>query len=300
MAKCNLKMLLKYGNIFIGKGLKMKKESKALYFSILINLIVAFLKVCGGLIYGSYTLIADGYYSICDFVTDIIALISAKVSKRRANKKYPFGFGKIEYVSGMLIGFLILLVGCFTIFNSFQVKYIIPNLNIIYVIIYVIFLKTLSSNYLYQIGKKNRSQILISSAKESFIDVVSSTMVLLIILLGQFVPVVDLIGSLLISILILWEGLKIINDNIFALVGIDKNDKEIKTTIETIVNENKNFLYSDSFLIKSGSYYQATIEIAVDNDLKVKDLIKYENKIKNKLKKTKYHIKFVDFNFILK
>ncbi len=278
----------------------MKQESRALYFSILINIIVSFLKICGGIIYGSYTLIADGYYSICDFITDIIALISAKISKRRANKRYPFGYGKIEYISQMLIGFLVLFVGCFTIFNSFNLKYMAPNLNVIYVIIFVIFLKTLSSNYLYQVGKKNRSQILISSARESFIDVISSTVVLIIVVLGQFLPMIDLIGSLGISILILWEGLKIINDNIFSLIGVDKNDLEIKSAIAKIINANKELLYSDSFLIKSGSYYQATIEIAVDDDMKIRTLIKKENEIKKEIKKLKYKIKFIDFNFILK
>ena len=76
----------------------MKKEREALYFSILINIMVAILKLVGGFFYGSYTLITDAYYTICDFITDIIALISAKISKRRANKRFPFGYGRIEYI----------------------------------------------------------------------------------------------------------------------------------------------------------------------------------------------------------
>ena len=293
--------MLKYGKIILKvKGIKLKKERKALYFSILINTIVSFLKIGGGLIFASYTLIADGYYSVCDLITDFIALISAKIAKRRANKKYPFGYGKVEYISQMLIGVLIFILGVFTIVKSFGKNFVVPNLNIIYIIIFVILLKALSSNYLYQVGKKNRSQVLISSAKESFVDVVSSSIVLFIVLIGQFFPIIDLIGSLFISVLILGEGLRIINDNIFALLGEDKNDAKIKKIIESTVNQNKRLLYSDSSLIKNGSYYQTTIEIAVDDEMKVKDLIKSENKIKSKLKKSKYNIKFIDFNFISK
>lgn len=278
----------------------MKKEGQVLYFSILINLIVSILKLVGGFIYGSLTLIADSYYTICDFITDIIALVSSKISKRRANKKFPFGFGRVEYISQMIIGFLIFSFGIFTIFNSFNSHIQIPNLNIIYVIIYVIFLKTLSSNYLYQVGKKNRSQVLIASSKESFIDVVSSIIVLFIVLVGQFIPIIDIVGSFSIGILIIWTGIKIVIDNVIYLVGEDENDATIKTDIEKIVNNYPNFVYSDSSLIKNGSYYQTSIEIAVNDKLSVKELIKSENKIKKEIKKLKYQIKFIDFTVILK
>lgn len=278
----------------------MKKERQALYFSMLINVLVAILKLMGGLLYGSYTLIVDAYYTICDFITDIIAFVSAKISKRRANKKFPFGYGRVEYICQMFIGILIFIFGCFIVISSFTQEFKIPNLSIIYIVILVILLKTLSSNYLYQVGKKNRSQILISSAKESFIDCISSMMVLFVILIGQFIPFVDLIGSLLISLLILWEGLNIIVGNIFALVGEDNNDTTIKKEIAKIINKNKEISYSDMALIKNGPYFQANIEIAVIDDMSVKELIKKENKIKKEIKKLKYKIKFIEFNCILK
>lgn len=277
----------------------MKKEYQALYFNILINVIVVFLKLIGGFFFGTYTLIVDAYYTICDFFTDIISLISAKISKRRANKKFPFGYGRIEYITGMIIGILIFLLGLFMIFNSFHHPFTIPNLNVLYIVILIIFLKTLSSNYLFQVGKKKRSQILISSAKESFIDVLSSIMIFLIVLIGQFFNDVDLIGSLIICLLIIGEGVKIISDNVFALMGIDENDKVIKKDIAKIINSTKDILYSDAALIKNGSYYQATIEIAVPN-IKVKDLLKKENQLKKEIKRLKYKIKFIDFNIIVK
>lgn len=278
----------------------MKKEGQALYFSVLINLIVATLKLIGGFLYGSLTLIADGYYTVCDFITDIIALISAKISHRRANKKFPFGYGRVEYINQTLIGLVIFIFGIFTIINSFNGNIQVPNLNIVYVIIFVIFLKTLSSNYLYQVGKKNRSQILISASKESFVDVVSSMVVLFIVLTGQFMPMVDIAGSFSIGILIVWTGLKIIISNVIFLVGEDENDSEVKKSIEQTINSHKEIIYSDSALIKNGSYYQASIEIAVPNDMSVKELIKVENKIRKELKQSKYRIKFIDFDIILK
>ncbi len=281
-------------------GVKMKKERKTLYFSILVNMLVSFLKIGGGLVFGMYSLIADGYYSICDLATDFIALISAKISRKRANKKFPFGYGKVEYIAQMFIGFLIIGVGLFTFLTSFGRTFERPGLDIIYVILVAIFLKTLSSNYLYQVGKDIRSQILISSAGESFLDVISTTGVLIVVLIGQLFPPIDFLGSTIISVLIMAEGVKIITNNLWVLVGEDKNDQEIKNKLKNIVNNSKLLTYSDSFLIKSGSYYQTTIELAVPKEMTVRDLLKWENKIKKQIKDLKYNIKFIDFEIITK
>ncbi|MEG0977200.1 MAG: cation diffusion facilitator family transporter [Bacilli bacterium] len=278
----------------------MKKERKVLIFSALINVVVSVLKIVGGVIFSSFTLIADGFYTVSDFVTDLIALISGKISHKRANKKFPFGFGKFEYITEMFIGIFIFLMGLFILIKSFFITYSVTNMNVIFIVLIVIFLKVLSSSYLLNVGKEIRSSILNLSAKESFIDVLSSIFVLLIILLGQFIPSIDFLGSILIGLLISTEGIKIIINNVIALIGKDENNDVIKEKIKKIINSNKNVLYSDSFLIKYGSYYDASIEIAINDDVNIKELIKIELKIKKDLKSLKENIKFVDFNIISK
>ena len=79
---------------------------------------------------------------------------------------------------------------------------------------------------------------------------------------------------------------------------MNKNDQEIKAQLQKIVNQNKNITYSEAFLLKSGSYFQTTIEIAVSPNMQVKDLIKAEVKIKQAIKKLPYHIKFIDFDIV--
>ncbi|MBE6140208.1 MAG: cation diffusion facilitator family transporter [Firmicutes bacterium] len=278
----------------------MKKESSVLIFSAIINIIVSSIKITCGIYYNSYTFVADGYYTISDLITDIIALISAKVSHRRANKKYPFGFGRVEYICQMFIGFIIIFIGFFVIIDSFSHKYVEPNLNIIYFILIAIFLKILSSNYLLDVGRKIRSQILTISAKESFSDVFSTSCVFIIIIIARFYPPFDLIGTIIIALLIMSSGIKIIKDNVLALIGEDINNEEIKLFVKENIEKHQDILYSDSALIKTGNYYLANIEIAVDEHMKLNRLIKLENKIKKELKKSKYKIKFIEFDIIAK
>lgn len=278
----------------------MKKEQQALTFSAIINVIVSFLKIWGGMLSNCYTLIADGIYTISDFVTDILAMIGAKVGKKRANKRHPFGYGRFEYIMQMIIGIMIFLIGVYIAIKSFFVEYTESNMKVIFLIIFIVLLKGLSANYLMQIGKDISSQILITSAKESYLDLLSSIMVIFIVIIGHFIPVIDLIGSVLMAILIIIVGSKIIFNNVILLIGEDDNNKEIKKELKRIINEEKSVLYSDSFLIKNGSYYQATIEIGVDDNMTVKDLLKLEIKIKNKIKKNNLKIKYINFDIIKK
>lgn len=277
----------------------MKKEQKALRTSALINIIVSFLKLFGGLTFNSHALIADGIYTVSDFSTDILAMIGAKVGHKRANKKHPFGYGRFEYIMQIFIGIVILFVGFYIAYKSFFVESTGADLKVLFIVILVILLKALSSNYLMQMGKNISSLMLISSAKESFIDVLSSLVVFILIIVSSFFPIADIIGSLFIALLINLEAVQIIYENIILLIGEDDNNKEIKKELKNIVNSFKDVKYSDSFLIKNGGYYQATIEVAVSEDITVRKLLAKELKIKNKIKaERKLKIKYIEFDVI--
>lgn len=277
----------------------MKKEQRALKVSALINVFVSFLKIMGGTIFNSHALIADGIYTVSDFSTDILAMIGAKVGGKRANKKHPFGYGRFEYIMQIFIGLIILGVGFFIAYKSFFIEYTKPNLTVLFIVVLVIFLKALSSNYLMQVGKNISSLMLINSAKESFLDVLSSCLIFILIIVSRFFPYADIIGSLFIALLINIEAGKIILENVILLIGEDDNNKEIKNNLKKIINKIKKETYSDSFLIKNGRYYQATIVLAVDEEMTVKELLRLERKIKKEIKKEReLKIKYLDFEVI--
>lgn len=277
----------------------MKKEQTALKVSATINIIVSFLKIWGGTFFSSHALIADGIYTVSDFSTDLLAMIGAKVGHKRANKKHPFGYGRFEYIMQIFIGVIILLVGFYISYKSFLITSSKPNLLVLFLILFVILLKVLSSNYLMHVGKDISSLMLINSAKESFLDVLSSLVIFLLIIVGQFFPFADIIGSLFIALLINITGAKIIYENIILLIGEDDNNIEIKNKLKKIINRFKRVEYSDSFLIKNGGYYQVSIVIAVDEDMSVKNLIQIERKLRKAIKEERsLKIKYIDFEII--
>jgi len=274
----------------------MKREQKVLVVSAVINVLVFTLKIIGGLVFSSMTLIMDGIYTISDFVTDILAIIGSKIGRKRANKKHPFGYGRFEYIMQGLIGVIIFMVGCGLLIYSFFIEYQKPNLTILFVLLLVILFKGLSSNYLFASGKKISSVILINSAKESFLDVLSSLFIVFVVIFGQWFSSLDFVGSICISLMIVIEGISIVFDNVVLLIGEDDNNKEIKSEIKKLIEKDKDLVYADSFLIKNGSYYQVEIEMGVNASMSVRELLRKELRIRKALKNKNKTIKFISFN----
>ncbi len=274
----------------------MKTERKVLTFSAFINFIVALIKIIGGNILGFASLIADGFYTVSDFITDILAIAGAKIGKKRANKRYPLGYGNFEYVIQMIMGFVILLVGLVVIFISFRIYYEKPSFLVLLVLLIVMALKIYSSKMLLMVGKRINSSMLINSSKESFIDVLSSGMLILVVIIGQFFKEADKIGSIIIGLMIIYQAFKIIYQNAVLLIGKASNNEDIKNEIRKIISRYKKINYKKATLIKHGSYYHLILEINITKDYTIKDLLKAEANIKQAIKKRKMGIQIIDFD----
>lgn len=276
----------------------MSKQYKALVISMISNLFISLLKLLGGIFGKSQSLIADGLHTMSDFVTDIVAMIGSKISGKKANKHHPYGYGMFEYITSVLIGIVILGLGLFLSINSFTKESKTPDTFVIVIISIAIILKGLVCLYLKKTGKKINSNILISSANESFTDVYSSIGVLVIVILSQFSKYIsilkysDQVGSLIIGILIIMMGFNILKDNLILLIGEQEDNKDIRNNIEKIIEQIKDVETEKITLIKYGSYYSATITIKTNPYINLIEQRALDKKIKDKLKKAKFGIKY--------
>ena len=91
----------------------MKSEFIILLISMILNFIVAFIKLVFGIMFNFSSLIADSLQSLFDFITDIISMIVGKIGDKRANKKHPFGYGMVENISNLFVGVILFLVAIF-------------------------------------------------------------------------------------------------------------------------------------------------------------------------------------------
>ena len=274
---------------------------KSLVLSFLINLFVTITKIIVSFISGSSTLLADAVHSFSDMLTDIVSLVGAKLSNKKPDKDHPFGHGKIEYVTSMILSLFIIVMGVSIIISSFETRQIYTNIIPIIVLIVTIIIKLLLSTYLLQKGKEYKSDILISNGTETRYDVLSTSVALIFVLLSyiskynNIFKYADFIGSLVISILTIRIGIKLFIKNTRSVIGEIETNKKIINETKKLIENNKLYKIKRLTMIKNGTYYEVIVDLLLDKNLKLNKLYKIENNIKKKLKEKEY-IKYVTIN----
>ena len=276
------------------------KTTKYMKISLIVNFILSIIKLIFGLIGNIKSLVADGIHSFSDLTTDIIAILGNKLSRKPADNDHPKGHGKIEYITSLIISCFIIILGISIFKNSFSNSATIPNIYLIIVVIITIIAKYFLSYLLIQKGKEINNMILISSGKESYTDVYSSLLVLTVIVISQFskkfyfLRYADMIGSILISVLILSMGIKLLFQNLSLLIGeAEQSIDKINAVKEIIINRNEKFMLEECTLFKLGSYYEVVIKIMVDGNTSVKEGHELMDEIEYDLLNSDMNIKYV-------
>lgn len=278
----------------------MKTEFRILIYSMINNLVIAILKIAGGTFYGLSSLFADGMHTFSDFITDIVCLVGAKISKKKPTKYHPFGFGKVEYLTNLFVGIVLLVLAIYIMVSSLFKKAVIPPISVLWLVLIAFILKLIAIIVMHRVGEKINSQLLITSVEESKADLYSSIGVGLITIILQFsnkypiLDYVDIIGSLLIGIIVLKTSLSIIVDNSLSLIGEVEEDSEEHSKINGLLDENKKIKDYKYELIKYGSYYKLQLTLELDSKLSLRQVTNLENKLKKEIiRHHKLKVKYV-------
>ena len=281
--------------------MKKVKDNNVIIFTMILNFIVAAIKLFTGIIFSFSTLIADSIQSFVDFFTDIMSLFANKVGKRRANKTYPFGYGQIYYVANMFTGFLLFLIGIFIVYQFFFFNGSFkPNVYIFIALGIVLILKFFVFRVLEFYGKNNKSELMIESSKESKADFISTCVVLFISILTLFENYFpdfinfDKIGSLGMAIYVFITSIKMIFVNIVGLLTNSEDNEKLEESIKKEIEKFENFKLKNINFIKMSAYYNTFIEIEVSRNLSISEYLKLEKKLKKKIKSKHKEIRFVD------
>lgn len=273
----------------------MKEERKVVVTSLFINALVIFAKIFSGLVFGSYTLIVGGYYTLCNFTSDFLGFSSSLVRGRKASKKEPFGYGKLPMYAMSSYGLIIVLVGLFVLIKAFFLKYDYIDLRIILPIMVIVFSLFVFAKILFKKAKDVQSEMLMDITHDTYFDGIISVIGIFFIVLGSFMPIFDLLGVIFVSLLIINKGIKIIVDNILLVKGQNDLSKKIIKAVESSMKECDGIYYSNCNLINVRNYYKAVVEVLVDDEVILSDLIMWEEYVKGKIKSLRFGIKMVDF-----
>ena len=276
-------------------------KSKIIFITMILNLIVAIMKLVAGILFSFSSLIADSVQSFIDFATDITSFIANKIGKRRANKLFPFGYGQIYYLSNLLTGILLFIIGIFILYQFFFFEgEFFPTPQIFIILVVILILKGIVVYLLNHYGKYLKSELMIESSKESAADFVSTCVVLIIsilVLFEKYLPSfinIDKIGSLGIAIYVFYVSIKIMIANTKGvLLNTDENEK-ITDDIRKELSKFQDIKLESIKLVRMSKYYSLFLKVKADDNMTIKEYITIERQIKKHLKAKDKEIRFVD------
>ena len=229
-------------NLFIKKENRGKRSEYGLAAGkagIALNIFLFVIKIITGIITGSIGVVADALNNLSDAGSSVITLVGFKLAEKPADSEHPFGHGRIEYISGIFVSVLILVMGL-SLAKSSVIKIMSPenlNVNISSVVILAaaICIKTWMYFFNRKIGKKINSGTLIATAKDSLSDAAATTAVLAgLAVYFAFDVNIDGIAGLIVSCFIIYTGFGALKDSIQPLLGIPA-DRKMAERIEQIV-----------------------------------------------------------------
>lgn len=202
---------------------------------IISNVILCIAKILVGIIAGSIAIIADGINNLADASSSIITLIGFKLAALPEDEEHPYGHARIEYITGMIVSVLIVVVGA-ELFRSSIDKIMNPSpldfsWAIIIVLALAIAIKVWQARFNIKLGKKINSLTLTATGADSRNDVISTTVVLISILVGKFSGLqIDGYMGCLVAAFIIWSGFTLVKETASPLLG-EAPDPELVNSI---------------------------------------------------------------------
>ncbi len=206
---------------------------------IFLNLFLFGGKLFVGLLSGSISAVADAFNNLTDAGSSVITLLGFRLASQKPDPDHPFGHGRIEYISGLIVSLIILLVG-FELFKSSVEKILAPEtvtFSLVSAVILAVsvLVKLYMAYYNRAVGRKIDSPAMLATAVDSLSDAVATSVVLVCMLIAHFTSVqLDAYCGLAVSAFILFSGFRSARDTISPLLGQPPTE-ELVTEIETIV-----------------------------------------------------------------
>ncbi|MDD3986043.1 MAG: cation diffusion facilitator family transporter [Methanobacterium sp.] len=270
----------------------LKKGEKAAEYSVIANFALAIVKTVVGVLSGSIALLADAVHSFSDIFSSLAVYIGLKLSQRKPDEKFPYGYYKFETLSSIIISVIIIISGFEIAMESLNGIITPKPINMPLIAITVAFISAVVSFLLTRlkdnVGREINSPALINDGKHSFVDIFSSFIVFFGILTAYIgYPIFQGVAGFTVAILIIYMGIK--SGKEALLILLDANlDSKVLEKIKAIAISFEGVKGIHNIKIRrSGPYIFAELHVETDINLslqKVSTISKsMEQRIKNEV-----------------
>ena len=280
---------------------RRKKIIGVSIIGIVANLLLGVLKAVLGLLSGSIALISDALNNITDSSSSLITIVGTKLAAKAPDKQHPFGHGRTEYLTSLLIGGIVFLTGFQSLISSvkavFNKEDINTDITTAIIIIATISAKILLGTFTENSGKKLNSTALIASGADAKNDAVVSVVTLISTILYIYAKIsVDGIAGVIISVFILKTAYEVLSDTIKKILG-ERVDGEIVRGIKEIARNTEGVINCFDLILNDygPDFYTGSINVEIEDERSIGEMYPILHEAQTKIY-NKYNV-FLVFGF---
>ena len=258
------------------------------WLSAITNIILFVVKLWAGILIGSIAMIADAWHTLSDTLTSLVVIIGFWISDKPADKEHPFGHGRAEFISAIIIGVFLAVVGVNFLIESVK-RLQNPSsvsFSIFSIIIFAasILIKEALSQFAFWAGKQIKSESIIADGWHHRSDAIASALIVIGALFGKKFWWIDGVLGIGVSILILYLAFDIIKNAASTILGEDL-DKSLENKIRDIIKKSAPLITNihHLHLHKYGNHQELTIHIRVNRNMNILDSHKISKTIEKAL-----------------
>ena len=247
---------------------------------IICNVLLFAGKLTAGTLCGSVSVTADAVNNLSDASSSLVTLLGFRLAARPADEKHPYGHARMEYLSGLAVAVMILVIGVELVKSSVQ-KILHPeavefSVLTAAVLTGSILLKLWMALFDRKLGKKIDSAALIAAAADSRSDVIATGAVLLACVVGRLTGLmIDGWAGLLVALFILWSGVGVVKDTVDPLLGA-KPDEALVRAIAYLMTSHVNILGFHDLMVHDYGPGRRFASVHAEIDHRIDPLVAHE------------------------
>ncbi len=266
-----------------------KEVIKVSIISIVANIFLAGFKAFVGLLANSIAIISDAINNLSDALSSIITIIGTKLAGKAPDKKHPYGYGRIEYMTSLIVSAIVLYAGITALVESIKKIFNLENVdysNITLVILIAgIVVKFILGLYVKKKGKEVNSDSLVASGTDAFNDGILSISVLASAIIYMLFNInIEAYVGVLLSLFIIKAGIELIKESVDNMLGVRIESDLAKSIKKEVIKEADVQGAYDLILNDYGpDKYLGSIHIEVADTLSVADIDRISRNITSRV-----------------
>jgi cation diffusion facilitator family transporter len=254
---------------------------------------LAFVKITAGLAGHSTAVLADGLESAGDVLTSGLVLLGLSLAARPADADHPYGHGRIETLTGLLIGLVLTATGVVISVVSFE-HLDAPRLPLAAFVVWPLVVSAVAKNGLatlkFRYGRKLRSAALTADAWNDAMDIMSALSALAAVMLTLSDPArflnADRFGGIVVGLIVVFAGVRVVRDTTMQLIDTMPDSQrmdEIRATAASVAGVRG---VEKCFARKTGLRYHVDLHLEVDPDMTVRQSHEIAHRVRERVKAT--------------